>query len=59
MFYDEQETLVKFIVDIASRTFTIVGSSGDSKKIAGNPDQFMIVLEIVREIVPVTDLSYV
>ena len=38
MFYDEQETLDKVIVDIPSRTFTIVGSSGDTKKISCNPD---------------------
>ena len=59
MFYDEEETLEKVIVDIPSRTFTIVGSSGDTKKISCNPDQFMRVLEIVREMVPVTDVSYV
>ena len=59
MFYDEQETLEKVIVDIPSRTFTIVSSSGDTKKISCNSDQFMRVLEIVREMVPVTDVSYV
>ena len=59
MFYDEHETLEKVIVDIPSRTFTIVGSSGDTKKISCNSDQFMRVLEIVREMVPVTDVSYV
>ena len=41
MFYDEQETLDKVIVDIPSRTFTIVGSSGDTKQISCNSDQFM------------------
>ena len=59
MFYDEEETLEKVIVDIPSRTFTIVGSSGDTKQISCNSDQFMRVLEIVREMVPVTDVSYV
>ena len=59
MFYDEQETLDKVIVDIPSRTFTIESSSGDTKKISCNADQFMRVLEIVREMVPVTDVSYV
>ena len=59
MFYYEEETLEKVIVDIPSRTFTIVSSSGDSKKISCNSDQFMRVLEIVREMVPVTDVSYV
>ena len=59
MFYDEQETLDKVIVDIPSRTFTIVSNKGDSKQIACNSEQFMRVLEIVREMVPVTDVSYV
>ena len=59
MFYDEQETLEKVIVDIPSRTFTIVSDKGDSKKISCNSDQFMRVLEVVREMVPVTDVSYV
>ena len=59
MFYDEQETLEKVIVDIPSRTFTIVSDRGDTKKISCNSDQFMRVLEIVREMVPVTDVSYV
>ena len=58
MFYDEEETLEKVIVDIPSRTFTIESSSGDTKKISCNADQFMRVLEIVREMVPVTDVSY-
>ena len=59
MFYVEQETLEKVIVDIPSRTFTIVSDRGDTKKISCNSDQFMRVLEIVREMVPVTDVSYV
>ena len=59
MFYDDEEKLEKVIVDIPKRTFTIVGSSGDTKKISCNSDQFMRVLEIVREMVPVTDVSYV
>ena len=59
MFYDEQETLEKVIVDIPKRTFTIVSSSGDTKQIPCNADQFMRVLEAVREMVPVTDVSYV
>ena len=59
MFYDESERLEKVIVDIPSRTFTIVSDRGDTKKISCNSDQFMRVLEIVREMVPVTDVSYV
>ena len=59
MFYDEQETLEKVIVDIPKRTFTIVGSSGDTKQIPCNSEQFMRVLEAVREMVPTNDVSYV
>tara|TARA_B100000513_G_scaffold135363_1_gene60985 strand:+ start:144 stop:323 length:180 start_codon:yes stop_codon:yes gene_type:complete len=59
MFYDEQETLEKVIVDIPKRTFTIVGSSGDTKQIPCNAEQFMRVLEAVREMVPTNDVSYV
>ena len=59
MFYDEQETLEKVIVDIPSRTFTIVSDKGDTKQISCNSDQFMRVLEGVREMVPITDVSYV
>tara|TARA_Y100000992_G_scaffold81259_1_gene51718 strand:+ start:116 stop:295 length:180 start_codon:yes stop_codon:yes gene_type:complete len=59
MFYDEQETLEKVIVDIPKRTFTIVSSSGDTKQIPCNADQFMRVLEAVREMVPTNDVSYV
>ena len=59
MFYDEEETLEKVIVDIPKRTFTIVSSSGDTKQIPCNADQFMRVLEAVREMVPTNDVSYV
>ena len=59
MFYDEEETLEKVIVDIAKRTFTSVSSSGDTKQIPCNAEQFMRVLEAVREMVPTNDVSYV
>ena len=59
MFYDEQETLEKVIVDIPSRTFTIVSSSGDTKQISCNSDQFLRVLAVVREMVPVPAGCYV
>ena len=59
MFYDEEETLEKVIVDIPKRTFTIVSSSGDTKQIPCNAEQFMRVLEAVREMVPINDVSYV
>ena len=59
MFYDEEETLEKVIVDIPKRTFTIVSSSGDTKQIPCNAEQFMRVLEAVRVMVPTNDVSYV
>ena len=59
MFYDEEETLEKVIVDIPKRNFTIVSSSGDTKQIPCNAEQFMRVLEAVREMVPTNDVSYV
>ena len=59
MFYDDEEKLEKVIVDIPKRTFTIVSSSGDTKQIPCNADQFMRVLEAVREMVPTNDVSYV
>ena len=59
MFYDDEEKLEKVIVDIPKITFTIVGSSGDCKQIPCNADQFMRVLEAVREMVPINDVSYV
>ena len=59
MFYDEEATLEKVIVDIPKRTFTIVSSSGDTKQIPCNAEQFMRVLEAVREMVPTNDVSYV
>ena len=59
MFYDDEEKLEKVIVDIPKRTFTIVGSSGDTKQIPCNAEQFMRVLEAVREMVPTNDVSYV
>ena len=59
MFYDEEETLEKVIVDIPKRTFTIVSSSGATKQIPCNAEQFMRVLEAVREMVPTNDVSYV
>ena len=33
MFYNEEETLEKVIVDIPSRTFTIISDKGDTKRI--------------------------
>ena len=60
MFYDkDNEELSKVIVDITSRTFTLISESGDTKQIPCNAEQFMRVLEAVREMVPTNDVSYV
>ena len=45
---------------MSGRWFRIFGSDADIKKIeCDSVDQFMRVLEVVREMVPVTDVSYV
>ena len=59
MFYDEEEKLEKVIVDIPSRSFTIVSDSGDTKRIDCNAEQFMRVLEVVREMLTSEEVTYV
>ena len=59
MFYDDEEKLEKVIVDIPKRTFTIVGSSGDCKQIPCDAEQFMAVLEVVREMLTSEEVEYV
>ena len=60
MFYDpDNETLSKVIVDITSRTFTLISESGDTKQIPCDAEQFMAVLEVVREMLSVEEVEYV
>ena len=60
MFYDpDNETLSKVIVDITSRTFTLVSESGDTKQIPCDSEQFMAVLGVVREMLSIEEVEYV
>ena len=60
MFYDpDNETLSKLIVDITSRTFTLVSESGDNKQIPCDSEQFMAVLGVVREMLSIEEVEYV
>jgi hypothetical protein len=60
MFYDkDNEELSKVIVDITSRTFTLISESGDTKQIPCDAKQFMAVLEVVREMLSVEEVEYI
>jgi hypothetical protein len=59
MFYNEEETLNKVLVDIQSRTFTLISDEGDTKRIECNAEQFMRVLEVVRESLTSEEVTYV
>mgnify|MGYP001426241440 FL=1 len=59
MFYDEEEKLEKVIVDITSRSFTIVSDTGDTKRIDCDAEQFMRVLEVVRDMLTSEEVTYV
>ena len=60
MFYDkDNEELSKVIVDITSRTFTLISESGDTKQIPCDAEQFMAVLEVVREMLTSEEVEYV
>tara|TARA_B100001989_G_scaffold247184_1_gene219049 strand:- start:230 stop:409 length:180 start_codon:yes stop_codon:yes gene_type:complete len=59
MFYDEEEKLEKVIVDITSRSFTLISDSGDTKRIDCNAEQFMRVLDVVRNMLTTEEVTYV
>ena len=59
MFYDEEEKLEKVIVDITSRSFTLISDSGDTKRIECNAEQFMRVLDVVRNMLTTEEVTYV
>jgi hypothetical protein len=59
MFYNEEETLEQVVVDITSRTFTLISDKGDTKRIECNAEQFMKVLEVVRESLTSEEVTYV
>ena len=53
------ETLEKVIVDITSRKFVLISNTGDRKEVDCDMDQFMRVLDLVRELVPSDEVIYV
>ena len=57
--YEDDEYLMKCVVDPAKRTFFLYSSEGDTKTVVcDTPDQFMNVLELVRATCPEERLSY-
>ena len=56
---DTMEVLEKVIVDITSRKFVLISNTGDRKEIDCDMDQFMRVLDLVRELVPTEEVIYV
>ena len=59
MFYDEEEKLEKVIVDIPRRSFTLISDNGDTKLIECNAEQFMRVLDVVRNMLTTEEVTYV
>ena len=59
MHNDELETLEQVIVDITSRKFVLISSTGDRKEIACDMEQFMNVLNVIRELTPTEQVTYV
>jgi len=59
MHNEELETLEQVIVDIASRKFVIISNTGDRKEIDCDMDQFMSVLNVIRELTPTDQVTYV
>ena len=56
---DTMEVLEKVIVDITSRKFVLISNTGDRKEVDCDMDQFMRVLDLVRELVPSDEVTYV
>ena len=56
---DTMEVLEKVIVDITSRKFVLISNTGDRKEVDCDMDQFMRVLDLVRELVPTDEVIYV
>ena len=59
MHNEELETLEQVIVDIPSRKFVLFSNTGDQKEVDCDMDQFMRVLDLVRELVPSNEVFYV
>ena len=56
---DTLEVLEQVIVDIASRKFVLIGNQGERKEIDCDMEQFMNVLNVIRELVPTEEEIYV
>ena len=59
MHNEELETLEHVVVDITSRKFVLFSNTGDQKEVDCDMDQFMRVLDLVRELVPSNEVFYV
>ena len=53
------ECLEQVIVDIASRKFVLIGNKGERQEIDCDMEQFMNVLNVIRELVPTEEVIYV
>ena len=53
------ECLEQVIVDIASRKFVLIGNQGERKEIDCDMEQFMNVLNVIRELTPIEQVTYV
>tara|TARA_B100001250_G_scaffold251209_1_gene215930 strand:- start:613 stop:843 length:231 start_codon:yes stop_codon:yes gene_type:complete len=57
--YEDDEYLMKCVVDTVKKSFYLYSSDGDTKNIVcETSDQFMNVLELVRATCPEDRLSY-
>ena len=53
------ECLEQVIVDIASRKFVLIVTKGERKEIDCDMEQFMSVLNTIRELTPIEQVTYV
>ena len=53
------ECLEQVIVDITSRKFVLIGNQGERKEIDCDMEQFMNVLNVIRELTPTEQVTYV
>tara|TARA_B100001057_G_scaffold476946_1_gene545594 strand:- start:2437 stop:2616 length:180 start_codon:yes stop_codon:yes gene_type:complete len=59
MHNEELETLEQVIVDIPSRKFVLISSTDRREEVDCTMEQFMRVLNLVREMVPSSEVTYV
>ena len=53
------ECLEQVIVDIASRKFVLIDNKGERQEIDCDMEQFMNVLNVIRELTPIEQVTYV